>query len=53
MAPVWYVLSGDSLQVPVGGNHLILRAPFILPPVNLNVNLTSCQSTLALEVFHL
>lgn len=52
MAPMWYVLSGDSLQVPVGGNHLILHGPFILP--RRHVNLTNpVGTTLALEEFHL
>lgn len=49
MAPLWYVLSGDSLQVPVGGNHLILHGPFTLPRRHVNLAPPSEQ----LEVFHL
>lgn len=42
MAPMWYVLSGDSLQVSVGGNHLVLHAPFILPRQHVNLMTRRC-----------
>lgn len=47
---------GDSLQLSVGGNHLVLHAPFILPRQHVDLLTRLCvrhSPTVELESFHL